>query len=870
MRPILLAILLLFVPAGLAAQDIPRGKLSDAATPIAYRLDLKVLPEQPRFSGHTEIDIMLNRGGGTLYLHGRDLEVTSAFTRVGGRIVKAKWRQVDPLGVAELTFAEPLASGRATLVFDYSGAFGDGPAGFYRVKVGNDWYSWTQFESIDARAAFPSFDEPGFKTPFTVSLTTSSTSRAISNAPETGTQKSGSLIKHVFAPTQPLPTYLVAFVVGPFITAEGSVPANRHRAAPLPLRIVATKAQAGKLGYALEESKRIVTLLEDYFDQGFPFPKLDQIGSPIMPGAMENAGADIYGDDIILLDPGATTIQKQTFGMVVAHELSHQWFGDLVTPAWWDDIWLNESFANWMGYRIGNEWRPELNIGVGAVNEGFAAMHEDALVAGRPIRQPIVSNGEIDSAFDSITYGKGGQVVAMIAAYMGDEKFRSGVRLHLSRHPYGNATSEEFFAALADAVDDPRVLAAMKSFVDQQGVPVVRLSRDGSGYSATQTRYVALGGKAGPEQWTIPFCFRTQEEGRCQLLEGRTGHIDIAGKGPLIPNAGGTGYYRFDLDAPDWEALIALAPTLPAGEALATTDSLWASFQGGGSSAAQLIEATELMADNRDSNVALDGGFRFSDWAARGVVPAASLPDYRRLIDAVFAPRLARLGFDPAAGAHSSDDPDRQKLRQEMVILVANEARDVAVRAKLAGAARAYLAGDRTALDQSFLRSGIRVVAEEGDLGFRKDLAMKAIASEDAGFRDAALNAVGRSGDVATARWLLDFRDPRLRSTEKLSVVGALLREPATRALATEWLLRNYDIFSKEAGIFSSSGLPSLTGWECATDRADTIERTLAPKIKASGKGELDFRRTMESIRNCAALREARSGEIASALRNAQ
>ncbi len=183
---------------------------------------------------------------------------------------------------------------------------------------------------------------------------------------------------------------------------------------------------------------------------------------------------------IIFLAPGATTGDKQTFGMVVAHELSHQWFGDLVTPAWWDDIWLNESFANWMGYRIGNEWRPELKIGVGALDEGFSAMNTDALLVGRPIHQPINDNSEIDSAFDNITYGKGGQVVAMIAAYLGDEKFKEGVRLHLKRHAYGNATSEQFFQSIADAAKDAEVLAAFKSFVDQPGVPLVSLRRDGS------------------------------------------------------------------------------------------------------------------------------------------------------------------------------------------------------------------------------------------------------------------------------------------------------------------------------------------------------------------------------------------------------
>ena len=197
----------------------------------------------------------------------------------------------------------------------------------------------------------------------------------------------------------------------------------------------------------------------------------------------------------------------------------HQWFGDLVTPAWWDDIWLNESFANWMGYRIGNEWRPDLKINVGAIDEAFRAMNTDALKAGRPIHQPIKTSGEIDSAFDAVTYGKGGQVVAMIAAYLGDEKFRDGVRLHLNRHAYGNASTEQFFAALAEAAHDPRVLTALKSFVDQQGVPVVRVERTAGGLAVSQKRYAMLGTDIAPETWTIPLCIRIGETRQCSLLD---------------------------------------------------------------------------------------------------------------------------------------------------------------------------------------------------------------------------------------------------------------------------------------------------------------------------------------------------------------
>lgn len=847
----------------------PKGKLPDQAQPTAYRLDLRILPDQSRFSGHAEIDLLVRADTKSLYLHGRDLKIAKATVLIGGKAVPAKWVQVDKTGTARLDFATTLPAGKTTLAFDYDAPFGDSPAGLYRIKVGDDWYSWTQFESIDARAAFPSFDEPGFKTPFTISITTKPGFKTVSNAPEAGVTKVGTLEKHQFQPTLPLPTYLVAMMTGPFLTVDGTAPADAERNSPLPLRIVATKAQAGKLDYALAESPRIIQLLESYFGQPFPFPKLDQIGSPVMPGAMENAGADTYGDDIILLDAGATTRQKQNFGMVVAHELAHQWFGDLVTPAWWDDIWLNESFANWMGFRIGNEWRPELNIGVGAIDEGLAAMNVDALEVGRPIHQKITENSQIDSAFDQITYGKGGQVVAMIAAYLGDEEFKAGVRLHLSRHRYGNATSEEFFQALADAAHDRRVLDALKSFVDQQGVPTVDLKREGGQWIATQSRYAFLGATPPPLTWTIPFCVRQGGARNCTLLDKTSMAVGPATAGPVVPNAGGTGYYRFTLSPEDWTALIAAAPTLPAGEALATTDSLWAAFRAGKADAAQLLTAAKTMADSKDSNVAVDGGERLAGLRARGLMEGAALADYRRFIGVTYGPKLATLGFDPAAGAHKGDDPDRQKLRADLVSLVAFEARDEAVRAKLLAAGQSYMAGKADAVDQAFLQDALALVVEQGGLPAAKALMEKALASEDAVFRGAAIGAIGGSGNAEVARWFFAFEDKRLRQTERVNLIAHLAITAETRDMTADWILANYESLTRTGGVFVSGQLPAVLSRQCSAARADEIEAKLGPIVRKLGQGELTFERSVEAIRHCGVLREAKTAELAAALKAA-
>jgi aminopeptidase N len=871
MRVFLLALCAFLLPASALAQSappLPTGKLPDTVRPLAYRLDMTIVPDQERFSGHAEIDVELRQPSQSIFLHGRDLRVSKAVVKIGKRETPVTFTQKTPQGLAQLDFGRTLAAGKLTLKFDYDAAFGDGPSGLYRIKVGDDWYSWSQFQSIDARAAFPSFDEPGYKTPFTVTVTTKPGFLAVSNAPGRGVPlTAGKLVKHRFAPTEPLPTYLVAFVTGPFVTLDGAVPPTPQRSKPLPLRIVGTKAYAGQMQYALDGSRAIVALLEKYFDQPFPYPKLDQIGSPVMPGAMENAGADIYGDGILFVDEASPTGDKQLFGMVVAHELSHQWFGDVVTPAWWDDIWLNESFANWMGYRIGNEWKPELNIGVSAIDEAFDAMQLDALAAGRPIHEKITSDANIDAAFDQITYGKGGQVVAMIAAYLGEEKFRDGVRLHMRRYHHGNATTDQFFDSLASAADDPRVLASLRSFVDQQGVPVVALRREGGTLTASQSRYAFFGSNLPATQWIIPVCVRRAAVRSCTLLDKPSGAIEAQGDGVVVPNAGGWGYYRFDMEPADWSALIAAAPGLPEGEALAVTDSLWASFYAGKARFPQLVALTRSMAAHPASNAALDNGERMRGLFRRGVISEAALPAYRKLIVDIYAPRLAALGFDPAAGAHAADTPDRRKLRSDMVQLVAGAGGDPVLRGQLTGAADAYLAGNAKALDSQVALLALSLAIEDKGVPLAKTVAEKGLAGEDPLLRQIAFQAIGGSGNAEVARWFLnDFNDPRLPQIGRLYTTSGFLASPRTRDIASDYMLSNFEMFSKASGgggIFSARAAQMFNGL-CTNAAADTVNAKLRPQLANSSTLGLD--RAVEAIRNCARFRDAKAGEVSAAV----
>jgi aminopeptidase N len=840
---------------------LPEGRLGDAVRPLTYRLDLTVNPDNQRFSGHVEIDATLKAPSSQIFIHGRDLAMHKAMATAGGKVLTGIWQQSEPTGVAVLTFAEPLPAGPVTFTFDYDAEFASGPAGLFRVKVGDDWYSWSQFESIDGRAAFPSFDEPGFKTPFSVTLRTKPGQVAVSNAPETSKTIEDGLEVHRFAPTLPLPTYLVAMMVGPFVTLEGTVPPTAQRATPLPLRIVSTRQNAGKLAFALEGSKGIVVHLESYFGQSFPYPKLDQITSPIMPGAMENAGADLYADNILVMDDNATTDQKRRFGMVVSHELAHQWFGDLVTPAWWEDIWLNESFANWMGYRIGNEWRPDLNIGAGALEEGFEAMGTDALVAGRPIHSAITKNAQIDAAFDSITYGKGGHVVAMIAAYMGDTKFRDGVRRYMAAHRYGNATSADFFAAMAEVSGDPRLLPAMQSFTDQQGVPLLTFARGKRDeWTVTQSRYARLGTTPPDTRWGVPMCVRRGDQRQCNLIDGPNASMTVTGKGPLMPNAGGAGYYRFELPKRDWDALIAVADKLPGGEALALADSLRASFVAGRGSVSQLAALARKLAVNPDSYASGGATHGLDMLAGSDFFDARASAAYRRFIDRLYAPQLARYGFDPRANAYAGEDAERSQRRAQLVGMLSGK--DEWLRQQLGAAAAAFMGGNKAALDPAWFGAAFDVAIEKGGITAAKALVEQGLASQDPMFRPAALRAAASSGQQDIADWILNgLNDARLRPSEQRNLLGSVLSSGKTREFGYGWMKAHLDELFSGGGIFFAAKLPGLVNGFCSAARADELARDLRPRF-AGKTGALEMERTIERVRACGMLKDARSAEV--------
>jgi hypothetical protein len=635
--------------------------------------------------------------------------------------------------------------------------------------------------------------------------------------------------------------------------------------------VIATKGQVPRMQFAARETPKLLALLEDYFGMAYPYEKLDLLASPLLGGAMENAGLVAFDDTLLLLDPDAPLSQLRNFGEIAGHELAHQWFGDLVTPTWWTDIWLNESFAEWMGKRVSDRWRPDLGIGALQLRDAFGAMDTDSLGGGRPIRQPITENRQIASAFDSITYLKGAQVLAMFESYLGPEKFAQGIRLHLKRYAHGNANADDFFRSLGEAARDPKVVPAMRTFTDQTGVPIVTVSTPAAGVRLEQARYRPLGVQAAAGQsWMIPICLARGDARSCTVLESASASVPLAGgSGPLMPNAGGAGYYRFRLDAPGWDRLIATASTMPALDALALADSLWADFAAGSGSFERVVSAARALSVNPERLAVVELAQRLRH-VADVMLSADQMPAYRSLMLSIYGPRLTALGFDPRPGAHSSEPAERQALRQSLVPFVAVDGRDPALRAKLAAAAVAYVGGDAGAIDPAFRGTALGVAVQERGAPFITQLRDALVKSSDPLFRQQASVAIGASDTAGLAEASLGVAmSPGLQPLDTIVILFSLADHAEAREPVIGFVERNFDPLMEKFPGFARPQVITFFDGLCRAEDVARVDAFVRPKLATLGGGELELSQVKERIGLCVALQNAKGEEIAATLRRA-
>jgi alanyl aminopeptidase len=857
----------------------PVGRLGNAVVPNRYSIELRIDPSQESFSGEVTIDISLNEPRDTIWLHGKNLDISEVYlTDSHSNRVEASYEERLESGVSLLSLERLVDTGPATLHFTYSAPFNTSVNALFKIVRGEDFYAATQLEAIAARQVFPGFDEPGFKVPFDLTLVTRADDVVVTNTPEASAETlADGFVRHVFETTRPLPTYLLAFAVGPYDLVDyGMIPANSIRHREVALRGIAARGLGSRMEYALKNTEGLLSLLEEYFGTPYPYKKLDLIAVPeSFGGAMENAGAITYDEYLILMDEESPLSQRRTYTRVHAHEMAHMWFGDLVTPVWWNDIWLNEAFASWMQAKVAQAYWPEGEFDRTTLNRALGAMANDSLASAREIREPIDNNNKIDGAFDGITYRKGAGVLAMLERYVGEDRFQVGVRLHMDRHSDGTATAEDFMASLAEGTERVEIEAAFRSFIEQPGVPLLSVALDcedeqNPRLNVRQARYAPLGSAIDPgaSEWQIPMCISFVAGGvaksTCTLLSEREQSIDLDTDScptQVHPNADGTGYYRFSLDEAGWENLIADALSLAPAEALVLADSLDAGFRAGVVSAETYVAGMSTLVSHETWDVADAATGYFENIA--DIIEDSQLDSVEQAFLDIVRPRFAKLG--------DASDSGSNLLRQRMQRFLTIIAKDPIMREQLAeqAAARLGLDGDPdpSAAPASQLETIFSVGVQDIGESFFDLLVEQAIASENPAFRDSATGALGRVEDpMLVGKLQAILLTGKFKGVEFRDIVRRQMARRASIEPTYTWLKENTEtIIGMMPGALTGGIVPTLGRSFCTADRADEWHAFITSHADKLPGYERDLAQSTESIRLCAALRKARAAELVAA-----
>ena len=405
-------------------ENAPKGPLAPSPYPTAYKLDMVLDPREDRFNGSVEITVHFETVAEGFYLHGQGLNIHAVGVRTGDETVQspAQWADVLDSGVAYIDFGKEVAPGEVVVTISYEAPFDTNLSGMFKVTEQGDSYALAKSESIQARRYMPGFDQPAFKAPFDVTLVIPEYYVAITNSLEISRKLTGSGHERIeFATTRPIPTYLLSLAVGPFDVVEvADMPANDVRSAPVPLTGYARRGKGAELAYVLETTPELIRLFEEAYQYPYPYEKLDIIAAPQWPsGATELAAAITYRESRILAGPDMGPAARRGLLSIHAHELGHSWFGNLVTPPWWDDLWLKEAFASWGEGWVLAQFEDDPGYQLDAIADGIRAMGLDSLGAARAVHEPIVLNENIRNAYDAITYNKGQAVIGMVDAYFG-------------------------------------------------------------------------------------------------------------------------------------------------------------------------------------------------------------------------------------------------------------------------------------------------------------------------------------------------------------------------------------------------------------------------------------------------------------------
>jgi aminopeptidase N len=823
-------------------------RLPASVIPSHYKLFIDPNIETQSFSGEETIDVQLGRASKEIVLNSLDLEVSSAEVIAGGKARPAQLSYDAPNEMIRLVVADALPPGPAALHLKFSGKLTAGLRGLYLSKTARRTYAVTQFEGTYARMMFPAFDEPGFKATFDLTVVADKQDTAISNGHIIRDAPAADPTRHAltFSTSPRMSTYLVALAVGDWQCLERKVDA-------VPIRVCAVPESKDKAQFALDVATHSMQFYNQWYGIKYPFGKLDMLAIPDYEwGGMENTASIFYRDTALLLDEAtASVFSRRSHATVIAHEIAHQWFGDLVTAAWWDDIWLNEGFATWMQAKPIEAWHPEWHLedDVAATTQQIIGL--DSLSATRAIHGDPKTPAEIKEMFDGITYEKGGAVLSMLESYVGPEVFRKGVNAYLRAHANGNATSADFWQAETQVSGKP-VDQLMPTFVLQPGVPMLTVSSSCNGDKAqaafTQQRFFLSPERlnaGSPEQWQIPVCMKLEGNEACSLVTAKKQEASL-GQCPawLFANRNAKGYYRVDYTQAELNAVARVAESqLNAPERIALIEDTWATTRVGKNSVVDFLGLAQALRSERDL-AAINLLAADLEYLSASLVPEKESAHFNEFVRKQFEANERDLGWTARSG-----DSDEQKAVRASLLGILGRSGDPEAVATARALVQSYIK-DPASVEGTLVAPAFATAAAQGDAGLYEQISAALPKARSTGEYNTYLFALAQFSQANLAERTLALVDAgKVRQQQYPLLFSVLLANTHTQDVAWAYLKEHWSDLAEKVTSFGGRGAVSTLGNFCSderrTDVAQFFQQHPAPGAQRT------VNQSLERIDNC-------------------
>ena len=841
-------------------------RLPQTVQPQHYSLALAPDLKSATFAGEERISVTLQQAVGDVTLNALDLKFQQAKATIAGKSYAATVSSDASKQQATLHFDQPLPAGEATLDIQFTGVLNDKLRGFYLSRTKKRNYAVTQFESTDARRAFPCFDEPAFKAKFDVKLTVNDGDTAISNTNVVSDTPAGGG-KHTlkFATTPKMSTYLVAFLVGDFQCISGESDNTPIRVCTVP-----GDEQEGK--FALSAAEFVLHYYNDYFGIKYPLPKLDMIAIPdFEAGAMENFGAITYRETDLLIDEKTASLgAKKRVASVVAHEMAHQWFGDLVTMQWWNNIWLNEGFATWMSNKPLALWKPEWHISQDVAGDLDTTLNYDSLPTTRTIRANATTPAQINEMFDGIAYGKAGAMLGMVEHYLSQEKFRQGVHNYLEAHLYSNATAEDFWNAQTKTSGKP-VDKIMSSFVVQPGVPLLTFTAPENGATKiSESRFFVDGPKKidASQKWMIPVCFHGGSSDSCEILNAVEESMKIPSRSVLFGNADAKGYYRSAYPAMVNTRIVSvLEKSFTPEERIIIAGDAWALMHSGQRGVGEYLDIVDALKSDvypevfRSALETPQAGRSSANGKLQTISDdIASDQDKKKFQSWVvdtFHPMFEKLQAMTTPGG--SDD-QRERLAVLYTVL-GRVGKDGAVIADAKEFTEKYLANPAS-VDPILATAVPEIAAANGDEALYDKVLKLQQSGSGPTIRTRALYLLAAFEDPQLAKRTLDYAvSGKVRNQDSVFLMGILLRDLNTRALTWTYIQDNWEKVQAQFTPSSGNRLVSAAGSFCQAGDSEKVSQFFSEHKVASS--ERTLKQAQERIKECVTLHQQQGPKLA-------